>query len=178
MEAEGIPGPQSSIRKACGACVGLQMSWNGWNTENVAAKVILPQWYAHLLFARYCTKICTRRTYCLVALWRCGSITLHKAFLCTLSRNLILRRLELGLPLLLVRLPPSPHHTHTHTHTHPFCPPLTSNPMQSTVIPQQIPPKWIWTGYHIWPTTNSHWPTGARVENNHLIFLSAGAISF
>ena len=117
MEAEGIPGPQSSIRKACGACVGLQMSWNGWNTENVAAKVILPQWYAHLLFARYCTKICTRRTYCLVALWRCGSITLHKAFLCTLSRNLILRRLELGLPLLLVRLPPSPHHTHTHTHT-------------------------------------------------------------
>lgn len=43
VEAEGIPGPQSSIRKACGACVGLQMSWNGWNTENVAAKVILPQ---------------------------------------------------------------------------------------------------------------------------------------
>ena len=142
---------------------------------------LFPQWYAHLLFARYRTKICTRRTYCLVALWRCGSITLHKAFLCTLSRNLILRRLELSLPLLLACLPPSPTtHTHTHTETHTHLLPTSDFQPNAKhkVIPQQIPSKWIWTGYHIWPTTNSHWPTGARVENNHLIFLSAGAISF
>ena len=40
VEAKGIPSAQSSTRKACAACVGLQVSWFGWNTEHVAAKVI------------------------------------------------------------------------------------------------------------------------------------------
>ena len=146
--------------------VGLVGTLNMWQQR----------WFLpHLLFARHHTKICTRRTYHLVALWRRGSLTLHKAFLCTRSRNLILRRLELGLPLLSVPFTPlSPPHTHTHLYpTSDF-----QGNAEHKLIPQQIPSKWTWTGYHIWPTINSHWPTGARIANNCLIFFSAGAISF